>query len=69
MNPTNFDRLIRARLSKAGLKPNFGFHSRISSALCDQLKIGEMLEKFTDREIFDLCQSKEKKGGVNGLVS
>jgi hypothetical protein len=58
MNPTNYDRLIRARLAKAGMKPTFAFHSRLSSELCNRLRIGEELFKMTDREVFDLCHER-----------
>ena len=60
MNPTNIDRLIFARLTRAGLRRSPTFRNRIAADLCQRLKIAEALDKLTDDEIFAKTRDTEK---------
>lgn len=68
MNATNFDRLIRLRLTKADMKQTYALRASLAAALCERLNVAHYLNQLSDEEVFQLSHQK-KKGNSNGLVS
>ena len=69
MKTQTIERIIKSRLSLAGLKPGEDFKKKMAAHLISQFAISKYLAELSDDKVFEICKPKEclvEKSGKAG---